>query len=702
MIPDQLHKFYRKYRQQSVALAGCLLLLPGFSVTYAQSGDYSSQRRQQSQNNTVAADRPEPSAKELLRYEIDAKRMGVHETSKDALPRSREFLRIDSTYYVGWYFEGAYKYEHAADYLGYKNATTPLERALNLIERDYKKQLATRSPDLMTYYPVYRYQVDYTRIAYYLLQCYMNTDNADDAYKLLRRAQKWKFQKDLYLDVYNYLAWLTHRNRFYTSDKYAFLKNSIDENEKLANRYLDSAIRSIVRNRSYNSQIFPPAAETADFMGVYHYKAMLHGYAFRTDSARYYYMQMDKNGYLPHNNYANFLMICGDFAEAEKEYKLSSLQESGDKRLREYIYYSSILELYKADPKRGNAILKAMITANGSTPGYGWYNIALARTMLYDGQVAESERYSRKAEQFKELHIGTTLGPTHYNFSLNLNKLMALQARYRMQQFEHKDWWYSPSVLGEMAALKVQTYMQHFLILNQFAQNPERDRVVYKLFSTESTIAFDQVWNLIGDYSTSFFIKRYEKEVATDKRKKIAKYYKLFLARFHIKDKAYKKAEAILEPLLTDPTVDKQYEKLFIARVYESLALCAKAQQQEIKQRDYTLDFYRIYPQLLPFSELTLNMRLKTNQPENVLIKALRSYAINWVTDASSPAIQVDINFSKSDKSNKVSLQVHDDNGVSIVKAQDIYYKKEAEILKELPYRLFNIGGEEAALEQKD
>ena len=45
-----------------------------------------------------------------VRYEIDAKRMGVDPSSEDALPRSREFKRIDSTYYVGWIFEGVYKY----------------------------------------------------------------------------------------------------------------------------------------------------------------------------------------------------------------------------------------------------------------------------------------------------------------------------------------------------------------------------------------------------------------------------------------------------------------------------------------------------------------------------------------------------------------------------------------------------------------
>ena len=43
------------------------------------------------------------------RYEIDAKRLGVNFSDKDALPRSREFIRLDSTYYVGRMYEDIFK-----------------------------------------------------------------------------------------------------------------------------------------------------------------------------------------------------------------------------------------------------------------------------------------------------------------------------------------------------------------------------------------------------------------------------------------------------------------------------------------------------------------------------------------------------------------------------------------------------------------
>ena len=57
------------------------------------------------------------------------------------MARAREFKRIDSTYYVGWMFEGTYRYERAADYRGYKLAAEQLQRAMDLLIKDYKKEI---------------------------------------------------------------------------------------------------------------------------------------------------------------------------------------------------------------------------------------------------------------------------------------------------------------------------------------------------------------------------------------------------------------------------------------------------------------------------------------------------------------------------------------------------------------------------------
>lgn len=688
-------------RPMNILAVVMLLLCCG--TVYAQDNQQGGQQQPQ----VLQPAQVHPAAKLSERYEIDAKRMGVSPNSEDALPRSREFKRVDSTYYVGWLFEGAYKYNHAADYLGYKNAAGPLERALNLIERDYRKQLATRTSELLTYYPAYKFQIDYTMIAMYLMHCYSNMEEPDKVYTLLRRVLKWNFQREYYMDAYDFLGWTVHRNRFYTSDKYHFLKNSINENEKLANRYLDSQLRKIRRDMALNAHIFQPGYEKGDKLSVYHYKCILYSYSFNIDSAMHYFDLMRNTGIFPHNNYATFRTICGDFREAEKEYNIASAQDNGDKRLQEWGYYTSILDIYKGQPKSGIELMKGMIMANGSTPGFGWYNIALARCMHYDGQIKEAERYIDKAAAFKEVHIGTTLGQSSYDFSVQLDKLMNLQARWQMQEFEHKNWWYNPMVLGNMSKLLGQKYMQQFLIINQFSQNPERDRVIYKLFSTESTVCWDEIWYLIKDFSTRFFIDKFAKEAQTDNRKYIRKYFKLFVAKLQMKEGNYTEARKMLDGILQDPDIDKEYEQLFLARIYEAEAGCAKERKDKAAYNDWMYRLCKLYPQLVPYTGLESNMQLHVSgDVDQKLVARLKDCSINWVSNSSIPALSAYMIFRGQGAKRRIEYYVLDRNGDYVVPRQTCLYqtKKTEEAGVDMAYRLFNIGGKtaEADAEKSD
>ena len=650
---------------------------------------------------------PHPPDKMRQRYfDIDAKRQIENIESEDALPRSREFKRIDSTYYVGWMYEGVYKYNHAGDFLGYKNAAIPLERALALMEHDYAKALATRTNQVLVLYPIRYLQPDYTMIAYYLMQCYSNTEQPDKVYALLRRVQKWKFQFDHYMDTYNYLAWTVHRNRFYTSAKYPFLKNSIEENERLANRYLDSGMRQIMLNRAINEPLKSFLAgdyEEREKMSVYHYKNMLYSYMFNIDSASYYFELMRKGGRLPHNNYANFLGICGDFHTAESEYKLASLTDPADKRLQEWAYYTSILDIYKARPKAGALLSRNMIRAAGSTPGYGWYNIALARTMLYDGQISEAQRYIDKAAEFKELHIGTTLGQSHYDFSIQLIKLITKEQSSQMDQFEHSNWWYNPAVLMSMARKLSEKYLQQFLIINQFAQNPERDRVIYKLFSTESTVSWDEIWYLVHDFSTKFFVRRFEHEAVNDNRDHIRKYFALFVARLKMQQGRYHEAKNILDKVLTDKNTDHEYEKLFTARVYQAEAEYDRHEKNQAGQNEWLYRMYTLYPQLVPYTGMAMNMHLHISGDfDKNIEKRLRECNINWVTNSSVPAPDAYVIFTRNGNKKDITYYVIDKSGNYIVPKQSFAWQKADETGTALAYRLFNIGGREDEEESKD
>lgn len=666
-------------------------------IIYAGSsmGQSSPPSQEQIQQQIIQMAHPHPSGKEGVRYEVDAKRMGVSENSDDALPRSREFKRIDSSYYVGAMFEGTYKYNHAADYLGFKNASVPLAHALYQLERDYKKMLSTRTDNVIVFIPAYKFQADYSLIAYYLINCYSNMDEPEKVYALLRRVLKWNMQRDYVLDTYNWLAWTVHRNRFYTSEKYSFLKNSIDANEKLANSYLDTQLRRIQKNQPLNSKIFRPGYETADKMAVYHYKNILYSYAFNIDSAAYYFGLMKEGPIFPHNNYATFRAICGDFRTAESEYKLAMGQENADKRLKEWAYYRSILDIYKGMPKGGAELSRDMIKANGTTPGFGWYNIALARCMLYDGKNTEAERYINKAAEFKELHIGTTLGQSHYDFSVQLLKLMNKMNAQEAQRFENSNWWYNPKVLAKMTQLLGDKYLQQFLIINQFAQNPERDRVIYKLFSTESTVTWDEVYYLISDFSTQFFLDRFNKEIQADKRKNITRYFKYFAARLEMKQGHYTKARTMLDDILHDRSIDAEYEALLVGRVLQAEAECALKRDDKAAYNDWMYRAYVVYPQLIPYSGLKMNMVLHiSGDVDEKVAKRLKDCNVNWVTNSDIPTPEAFVIFSNKNKKRSVQFYVRDRSGNMIVEQQSLgYADTDVDVGITLAYRLFNIGG---------
>lgn len=623
------------------------------------------------------------------RYEIDAKRTGTDINSNDALPRSREFLRIDSTYYVGWMYEGMYKVNHAADFLGYKNAIIPLQKALYQIERDYARLLRTRTSDLMTYYPAYRFQMDYSVLAYNLMDCYNNVDQPEDAVKVIRKTLKWNFENEGYMQAYNYLAWAVHRNRFYTSSKYTFLKNNINDNEKLANAYLDSAYRKIRLDFELTKAFFP-GYEAAAKLGVCHYKAILYSYALNIDSSNRYYNLLKPTPAFSHNNYATYQAIQGKFQTAEKEYELASLQDGGDKRLQEWAYYTSIIDLYKANPERAITSMKDMIKAVGSTPGFGWYNIALARACAYSGDEKESERYINKAEAFKEVHIGTTLGQSHYDFSINMVKLMNNIERIQQLKFENKGWWYSPASLTSIAKENSAKYLLQYLMVNQFANNPERDLVIYRLFSTESTVTWDEIWYLMRDFSTKFFVSKFQQELKDDQRPLVKKYFKLFIARLQMQKGNYTEAQKILYDILNKEKTDLVYEKLFVARTYEALALCAKEKNNTKEYNESLNAFYVNFPQLLPYSDLKPNMRLSVlGAPDNKVITRLKNCNINWVTEGAAP--EVTLSFGVSGGKKSVTYYVMDNQGKEIVKRTNYVYTNPEEAGLALAYKIFKI-----------
>lgn len=631
----------------------------------------------------------EPNA--TKRYEIRAKREGVNPSSEEGLAASREFIRIDSTYYVGWMFQGLYLSERAADFLGYRNAVQPLEKALNLLETDYAKELKVKTADPYAYYAVQLFHVDYSTTAYYLFQAYQNAQMDDKSYLLLRRVQKWDLQKNWMLEPYNMLAWITHRNRFYTANKYSFLKNSIAENEVLANAYLDSALLHAQKYRKLNSALFSEFYNSYEKLSVYHYKCILYAYNFNIDSAAYYFNLMEETSMFPYNNHGTFLSIQAKFRAAMDEYETASGHDGGDKRLQEWAYYSSILNIYRGLPLHAAVSMREMIKVAGSTPGFGWYNIALARACTYEGNLEDSKKYIERAANFKEVHIGTTLGQSHYEFAVNLVRMINTTKSMQQLKFENKNWWWQPASWYRLNLRRSEKFAQQYLITNQFAANPERENVIYKLFSTESIVSFDEIWYLIKDFSTNFFYKKFEEELKNDKREKVFKYYHLFLAKLDIEKGNYKKAQERLEKTLSyTDDIDPEFEKLFLARAFEALAICTSENGDDNAANQYAAKMYTMYPQLLPYADFKPQMQLNYSGNNASFLKKLKKFRINW-TENNPFAPKVQLIFGNAGAKKNVKYSVTDYLGNVIVVPQTIVIEKESEAAKTLAYGLFDI-----------
>jgi hypothetical protein len=623
------------------------------------------------------------------RYEIDAKRAGVSPFDKDAIPRSREFIRLDSTYYVGWMFEGLYKFEKSSDYFGYRNAIVPLRKALFLLEKDYSRTLKSlfnssvvvQQPDFTAYYKYY----DMLGMCQALKESYENIEMPDSVIWVIDRVESYKFPEDR-LHFKTAKAWTYHRNRFFTSAKYKFLKNSIEENEKTALYYCYQAMAPQVDNSLFGS--------TADNLYAWHNLAIIHNYLKNYDSSEYYYRQLIQSGAVSYNNYGLLQHELGNFEDAKRY--ISMNLGSHNRMLEEGMYFIPILEVYSGRVKQAISLTKTQITRAGSTPGFGWYNLSLARSYLYDGQLDSSQYALDKAAGFKELHIGTTLTQTQYDFTINLLKLQLIEKKIAREKFTNDGWWYSPSSLYNIASYRLDKFLLQYVLVNQMINNPERDRLVYDLFCNESTTTFDEAFSLIKSFSLPYFIKMYDQYPKKDSRLNIRRYFKLYEAKLNWEDGNENTATKQFEELLQQTMLDTASEKLFLARLYEGLSKCYDDNGDKQKFLQYSNALFEEYPTIVPYSGITMRMKLNysglNDGVTDDVIDDLKDCDIKWRDQAGIPT--VDIVFSKKDNRYEALMTVRSASGKVIVSNQRLVFKKDDDdVGKELGLRIFGKGG---------
>ena len=631
------------------------------------------------------------------RYEVDLKRNELKMNDREALFRAREFIRIDPTYYVGYMIEGLYKYEHSSDHIGYKNAAIPLKKAFELFGKDYGNILKNRYTNSSDYQDVLERFIDYYQISYNLMECYSNIDRPDSVIWLLNEYKKWNMQHDI-LGADNYMAWTYHRNRYYTSDKFAFLYDTVEKNEKVALDYLKGNLRQIDENSDFNESVVGWGRVMSSRLSVYHYLALIYDYQRQPDSARYYYDEMMNYGTASYNNYAIFCFVNGNFKESYRYFN-RDLRYSKDKMLRESIFYLSILNTMRGVPQNSIQPLIAYVEDNKVRPGWGWYNIGLGRAYLYNGQIEESAKCLKKSASFREITIGSTLGYSQYNFSHTVLNLMNIERQAAAIKFEDKSYWLSPKKVAQLADLKIQQSAARLALFNQLSANPERDELYYNLFSSESTVSFDEIYALVKDYGRSFFIKKFEQESGRKERDNIRKYFTLLKGKLYLEKGRTRKAKDILKELEKTQRNEAGYENLFLARLYEALAICEDDAGKKKDYEGYLYKFYMAFPQLLPYSDLKMEFYLDVKDNDNKIAKQvinnLKSCNVKWTSDSDKEVPRVIIRFSDGGAKNMVTYKVESAWGKTIVPLQDITYDKPDGVGIKIAYGIFRVGSSE-------
>jgi len=363
----------------------------------------------------------------------------------------------------------------------------------------------------------------------------------------------------------------------------------------------------------------------------------------------------------------------------------------------EPFYYLPVLYIYSGNTKQAMSTAIEAIRHSNSSPGFGWYNIALARSYLYDGQLDSARITLDKAAGFHEIHIGTTLTQPQYDFSISLLRLVLYNRQIEQVKFFDKGWWYHPNTLYKLASLEAQKYTHEYVLATQLALNPERARIIYDLFCGESTVGYDEIWYLMKRYSPRYFMKLMSQYISKDPRHNIRRYFELFYNRLEYETGSKKDATEGLEKLMRGTRLDTAHEKLFLGRLYQSLATAYSDKDQKQKAADYINSVMEEFPQLIPFSGVKPSVHLIANGADDEMTKQvvedLKNCNINWSDATSTGTSEAVVNFRKKGIKYEVTISMNSANGKSIVKNERFLFMKREGAGSEIAMRMFGSSG---------
>jgi hypothetical protein len=217
------------------------------------------------------------------------------------------------------------------------------------------------------------------------------------------------------------------------------------------------------------------------------------------------------------------------------------------------------------------------------------------------------------------------------------------------------------------------------------------------LFTSENVIGFDEILNLMKNISPQYFATVYKEKAGNEKRKNIVRYMQLFYGEFSYEEGNHEESKQTFENILNTALLDTAHEKLFVARLYESIARSYSYDDEKDKFESMKYNFFKEYPQLVPFSGFSVTMNLTTSplntSMEKSIIKELKGCDISWADEAGNTIPRAFINFSSLKNKYEADYWVTDDTGKPIVLPQKMYFKKADGVGRELAMRLFGVGG---------
>ncbi|MCB0383310.1 MAG: tetratricopeptide repeat protein [Psychroserpens sp.] len=582
-------------------------------------------------------------------------------SSRKAYELSQKMIQLDSTYYVGHFFEANYRFYRAADKRGYETAIKSLVKAVELLEKDFPRKLK-RSTNINVYIDQYLFQRKYAFLIYLLGKSYEYVDQPGEAIKVSRRLQKRNFICNFGVNAYENISWIYLRNRMYSPEKYDFLKPTIEENLETASKYADSIKTSDRYNQQYLDLWWPDFANNA-LLSYYHYKNIIYTHQLKLDSAEYFSQQLKKYDRLSYNNYGNLQFIQAKFPEAEESYETARQDDDYiDKSIKEFDYMQSAIKIFQNDLTASKSIVENSIKNLGTAPGFGWNNIALSRAYYYSGDLKMSKEFRDKAANFKEIHVGSTWGEVSYQRNTLLFEYLFHKKSIKEIQFRDQNYWYKPKKLYQMSKHHFKQENAHLLLTSELSADPERFIGYYNLFASENNIFFDEIWELIKYFNSDYFIEIFKEKLESDERERIHKYFNYFIAQFYLEDGDYDLAISEFKKSLENEYLDENTEKLLVARINEGLSKAYEEKGDLESANNHLMAFYLNFPQLVPYSDLTMKFNLEINNtsltPEQEdIIETLKDCDIDWVeNDLNWPTLK--INLSKKDKNHIVNYQV--------------------------------------------